>query len=65
MSYNTTNLDGLGCLQSLLRWDAGFSLLEKLLDEVSDVLAGDWKLFDAAVYHIAIHLGCMYLYMCA
>lgn len=51
-----TNLDCLGCLQRLLRWDAHLPLPQKLLGEVGDVSSCDGNVLYTAADYIAFSL---------
>lgn len=49
-------LDSLGCLQGLFWGNPHLAFPQQLLDEVGDVTASNWNMFDTATYHIAFGL---------
>ena len=50
-------LDGLCCLEGLLRWDARLSFSQELLNEVGDVAPGDGNVLDTAADDVPLSLG--------
>lgn len=52
-----THLDGLGCLQRLLRGDAHLPLPQELLGEVGDVPSCDGDVLYTAANHVTLSLS--------
>lgn len=52
-----THLDGLGCLQRLLRGDAHLPLPQELLGEVGDVPSCDGDVLYTAANHVTFSLS--------
>lgn len=52
-----THLDGLGCLQRLLRWDSHLPLPQELLGEVGDVSSCDGDVLYTAADNITFSLS--------
>lgn len=51
-----THLDGLGCLQRLLRWNSHLSLPQELLSKVGDVPSCDGDVLYTAANNITFSL---------